>query len=432
MKAFAWLSMLHALMAGGDKCYDAAIQTRLPLDDTYKPHKLQDKVPDSEAPYIRWEGTISRKQLDEQCPKHVFEHFNRDLAIARYKIVDNELYVHSTEKGFIDVRRLLFEEMALVMLYLYDMPDMEFLISNMDEPLCGCPVLSYAVDALDASCTAFLMPSERLWLSTMSTAQAHTFTACLKDTYPDDARLIKAVWRGSDTTAGGATLHPHNWLSARRVKLALFGMMFPDTMDVGLVQYTNAAEKTRKMMHILTPIKHRVDVEDFNQYAAIIDVDGNAWSDRFNYLMRFNTVLLKQKPEFYEYFFHWLEPGKHFLFFEGNLSDVVSVVDDALYHWQHDRKRLSTIISNANDFATEKFTHPKVCEALAHTLLAYKKKSAFEFDPDVSDYEKVDRASCCRPFSRAMPEEFLDLLRGAGGPARRTFRRSHLAAQRSP
>ncbi len=56
----------------------------------------------------------------------------------------------------------------------------------------------------------------------------------------------------------------------------------------------------------------------------------------------------------------------------------------------------------------------QVCEALAHTLLAYRRKSAFEFSTDVSDYEKVDAASCCRPFSKALPGEFLDRVRGVG------------------
>ncbi len=109
------------------------------------------------------------------------------------------------------MRRLLFEEMALVMLHLYELPDMEFLISNMDEPLCGCPVLSYAVDALNSTCSAFLMPSERLWLSTMSAEQAKSFSSCLKETYPDDSRQIKVCKAGRQAIK--QLMHSRGWVS---------------------------------------------------------------------------------------------------------------------------------------------------------------------------------------------------------------------------
>jgi hypothetical protein len=37
-----------------------------------------------------------------------------------------------------------------------------------------------------------------------------------------------------------------------------------------------------------------VQLEDFNNFALIVDVDGNGWSDRMRLLAHYNTPVLKQ------------------------------------------------------------------------------------------------------------------------------------------
>jgi hypothetical protein len=44
----------------------------------------------------------------------------------------------------------------------------------------------------------------------------------------------------------------------------------------------------------IMPAGPRLALEDFNNFALIVDVDGNGWSDRMRLLAHFNTPVLKQ------------------------------------------------------------------------------------------------------------------------------------------
>ncbi|KAK9812919.1 hypothetical protein WJX72_005781 [[Myrmecia] bisecta] len=352
---------------------------------------LQDMSTD--VPKSQWHGSITRQAMDEKCPQYVWDSLQPDAALVRYKILHNRLYVHQERLAYqasteglgpaLADRRAAFEEMALVMLYLYKLPDLEFLVSFMDETVNGCPALSYAMEARNASATGFLYPSYSVWRAATTPMQARSYMRCLDKSYPDENRYLKAVWRGSDTTDqvwkifGSKALvstTTATWLTVRRMRLAVLGMLFPDILDAGLVQVISADVETRAWWQTWAPLKESIAFEDYNQYVAVLDLDGNSWSDRFAALLPFNTLIVKQDPDYTEYFYSWLQPGKHFLTFKEGLEDLVTVMSNVLDMWRTDFKGIKTIVRNAQDFAATKFTHPQVCLALARTLCAFRDK----------------------------------------------------------
>jgi hypothetical protein len=63
-------------------------------------------------------------------------------------------------------------------------------------------------------------------------------------------------------------------------------------------------------------------LEDFNHYALLLDVDGNAWSDRYRLLAHFNTPVLKQASNLTAFFEHVMAPGAVVEQYSADLSDL--------------------------------------------------------------------------------------------------------------
>ena len=102
---------------------------------------------------------------------------------------------------------------------------------------------------------------------------------------------------------------------------------------------------------------------DFQQYTAILDMDGNSWSSRFGTLLCYNSVVIKVEPQYVDYFFADLVPWKHYVPIKDDLSDLIENVAFVL-----DSKNdamMKEIVASANHWCAERFTK----RGLAHDLL---------------------------------------------------------------
>lgn len=86
----------------------------------------------------------------------------------------------------------------------------------------------------------------------------------------------------------------------------------------------------RKKLEEMAPLKEKARFDAFNRYGAVLDLDGNAWSDRFSRLLFFNTPILKQKSPWKEYFAHFEELNDIVIPFERNLSDLLPAIETVL------------------------------------------------------------------------------------------------------
>jgi len=91
------------------------------------------------------------------------------------------------------------------------------------------------------------------------------------ETYPWSSKKSAAVWRGSSSRPKGA--NERKWLNQ-------FSIDDNSTIDAKLANKKDIEETY-------------MDFEDFQNYKAIIDLDGNSWSGRFHRLLCMNSVVIQ-------------------------------------------------------------------------------------------------------------------------------------------
>lgn len=71
-----------------------------------------------------------------------------------------------------------------------------------------------------------------------------------------------------------------------------------------------------------------IPLDDFQGFRAVVDIDGNSWSERFPKLLCRNSVVIKVQPGQVDYFWPTLQAGVHYV--ATNLTMLVETVYDAL------------------------------------------------------------------------------------------------------
>lgn len=92
-------------------------------------------------------------------------------------------------------------------------------------------------------------------------------------------------------------------------------------------------------------------MEDFQKFRAIIDIDGNSWSERFPRLLCMNSVVIKVNPEQVDYFWPTLQAGIHYLQAD-NLTHLVQMTRYATSD-EHEGE-MRRIVSNARSWCRQR------------------------------------------------------------------------------
>lgn len=136
--------------------------------------------------------------------------------------------------------------------------------------------------------------------------------------FPWHRKVPKVVWRGSlsDVKAAVKGETPRS----KMVAMANTGLNETSLFDVG---FTN--RNHFKILHnaSLVPIKDPIrPFTKLQQYMAILDIDGNAWSSRFPTQLCLNSVTLKVEPRYVDYFMGTqVKPGIHYISIQEDFSD---------------------------------------------------------------------------------------------------------------
>jgi hypothetical protein len=93
---------------------------------------------------------------------------------------------------------------------------------------------------------------------------------------------------------------------------------------------------------------NQIPFRDFMRFRAIVDIDSNGASTRYGPLLCMNSVVIKVKPKFGNYWNDELEPWVHFIPVESDLSDLKKQIDFAVSN-KH-QKQVRQIIHNANSW----------------------------------------------------------------------------------
>jgi Glycosyl transferase family 90 len=164
------------------------------------------------------------------------------------------------------------------------------------------------------------------------------FFAESQKNFPWEKKLLQVVWRGALTGPYvNDTYKNPRWNLVRTiqtikndfVKLGFKKETF--IFNVGAVRLpVRRKNKTWKDdLHEVGGLVDRIDrMERFQMYRAILDIDGNSWSSRFNILLCYNSVVIKVEPTWVDYLQfkgshgEVLQPWKHYIPVKADLSDL--------------------------------------------------------------------------------------------------------------
>jgi hypothetical protein len=180
-----------------------------------------------------------------------------------------------------------------------------------------------------------------------------------------ERKLRQIVWRGTLNGQGNTLMNP-----SPRVQLGMWAWERRNCTlhDVGVYKvppHKNYSEDI--LSRILT--KPRIPFEDFSNYRAILDIDGNAWSSRFGKLLCTNSIVVKVEPDFVDYFYNYLEPWKHYIPVRHDLSDLMDKVEWVLD--SSNEKSVREIVRQANWWCRAHMTRPRIIVDMLDVLHLY-------------------------------------------------------------
>ena len=193
----------------------------------------------------------------------------------------------------------------------------------------------------------------------------------------------QVLWRG--TLSGRLHLNSSNAQSNIRWKLVDHVHNHapnPALYDIGL---TGAPRHPHVDLSQVGGTKDFLPMPDFQNYQAILDIDGNSWSSRFGVLLCYNSVVLKVESTFAEYFYPQLRPYEHYVPVRSDLTDLdqqaALVLDPA------NAAQVQRIIHNANAWCRQNMTKSKLRMEYLNIWNAY----AGMLEPNWTDEWKVHK-----------------------------------------
>ena len=183
--------------------------------------------------------------------------------------------------------------------------------------------------------------------------------------FPWSDKLEKAFWRGS-TTNGLYNLPV--WTTYPRTQLTFLSSKYPEEINARFTKFIQGATLNPEFMSRKDLHGNKVSIGDSLRYKYLIDIDGNASTySRFYWILRSNSLPLKQTSDFIQWYYGALQPYKHFIPFNRDCSDLVSKVYWARVH----DKEVKEIAETSAYFAKHMLSTENAYVYLYLTLIRY-------------------------------------------------------------
>lgn len=162
-------------------------------------------------------------------------------------------------------------------------------------------------------------------------------------------KIPKAVWRGSLTG-----VHKINAVDSIRWRLCALSHRQPELLDAKLVNIPNPARHRDLNLTAIGGLGKRMEMADFQRYAAVIDCDGNAWSSRFAALLCADSVVVKVQPTMVDHFwFYGLEPWVHYVPVSATEEEFEASLLAAVSWVLANQNQSDQIVENAHQWCIE-------------------------------------------------------------------------------
>jgi hypothetical protein len=216
-------------------------------------------------------------------------------------------------------------------------------------------------------------------------------------TYPWESKLPRVVWRGS-LSGPNSDYQSDRW---RLVKLVheRRASLEEDLFDIGLTSIPSRHDHLQlnvsQVGGLVSPLK---PMEAFQRYIGILDIDGNSWSSRFGALLCYNSVVLKVEPAYVDYFHPTLQPWKHYVPVQRDLSDLEQ---QAAFCTDADNQAaVRQIVATANDWCRQHMAWTSIAESVLDIWEAYVKLLYAADDNWTEEWKKARSSSNFTSFFR--------------------------------
>jgi len=223
--------------------------------------------------------------------------------------------------------------------------------------------------AVQASCThAFPVPTYMNILD--SQKNSDHWRGLFRDTkldFPWENKIRKVVWRGSLSEATWSKA----LTSVRWRANVMIHNLHSENFDVGL---TSIPKWISDFVDVDTSlvgglVENISPMANFQNYLAVMDMDGNSWSSRFASLLCYNSVIIKVEPQYVEYFYSDLKPWTHYIPVKDDLSDLEENVAWALD--PTNEGTVKDIITSANEWCAQRLIPDELAKDLLDIWQAY-------------------------------------------------------------
>lgn len=316
--------------------------------------------------------------LDKVAEEAVSRFSNRGLhSLSHYRIIDNKIYrkTYGEHVGF----KMFSDAILLSLTRKVKLPDFEMFVNLGDWPLeqrskeeSPLPIFSWCGSE---NTRDIIMPTYDITESTiemMSRVSLDILSVQGNTGPPWQNKTEKAFWRGRDSRQ-------------ERLDLVMLSRRHPELIDAAMTHMFFFPKDTEKYGELVKTISFF----DFFKYKYQLNIDGTVAAYRFPYLLAGDSAVFKHESEYYEHFYHDLQPYVHYIPFRRDLSDLVKQIEWAKSH----NEEVMNIISNARSFVRENLM-PKDIYCY-HAKLFHKFSKLIKDKPRKPDssWELVDQPS---------------------------------------
>ena len=229
----------------------------------------------------------------------------------------------------------------------FNLPNIDFLVTTPDRPLCQGPAFSYARRRVKKDSKLFLVPYPTWNKDKLSDLRHSVLKANEKRQWqPWTSKLDQLFWRGSttgirfskdlrvkkDDTDDVNDQELLVWQNITRYRLMLLANKDNHHKNSSRfnVSFSGIYAETPKRLHkYLMPFvsKPGDNIADAAAFKYVLDVEGNSFSDRLRDLVGLENVLLKQEYPYIDFIGVGLQPWLHYVPIEQDLSDLGTMLD---------------------------------------------------------------------------------------------------------
>jgi hypothetical protein len=150
-------------------------------------------------------------------------------------------------------------------------------------------------------------------------------------------------------------------LSNRDIKYNTSVALLDIAYNPGIHQFYKRNMPYLKVREKISPMSN------FQRYKAILDVDGNSWSERFAKLLCMNSVVVKVEPEFVDYFWHQIKPWVHYVPIKQDSSDLWEIAQYVVHH----DEEMHGIAKNARQWCQDNMKYERLIEFVLDSMEFY-------------------------------------------------------------